>query len=397
MIDIICEEDKASNKVKLPKNVRQVGDVTSGFKIYIEDYAYTFITNVAYDGRGENKSSPYGVLIGEKRSDGQAEYLFIRGVLGINIQPEEDENEEKKPVQFTKQIWQQLHSEKDKYFKGQEIVGWFVTTNQEDDLGQDIIKIHRDNFSGAKVLLVVNLAQKEERFYKTEKGRLVKQNGFLCFYERNEEMQNYMLSTRPSRSVDHGMSDVVTQNFRTVLQERKEEIHKKQSVSLLYGVCAVMAVFVTIIGINVMNSYEKMQNINATMDRMAREIANMNVEAENFPIQEKDETPVKKIDGNVYPTEAQTNSAVEQASSEQVTEKQTQTQTQSQPSTQEPTASIEPVNARVPKKYVVKRGDTLMNICKAEYGDALKFHDLMELNNIADPNKIYEGQELIIP
>jgi len=49
--------------------------------------------------------------------------------------------------------------------------------------------------------------------------------------------------------------------------------------------------------------------------------------------------------------------------------------------------------------YVVKKGDTLSAIAKEFYGDSGKYMDIFNANKdkLSDPNKIFPGQELIIP
>ena len=49
------------------------------------------------------------------------------------------------------------------------------------------------------------------------------------------------------------------------------------------------------------------------------------------------------------------------------------------------------------KTYVVKSGDTLSKIAKEFYGDANKYMDIANANNISNPDKIDVGQELKIP
>ncbi len=57
-------------------------------------------------------------------------------------------------------------------------------------------------------------------------------------------------------------------------------------------------------------------------------------------------------------------------------------------------------NEIIPKSgsttYIVKYGDTLYNIAKAIYGDGNKYMEIATKNNIANPNRIYEGQVLSI-
>jgi LysM repeat protein len=49
------------------------------------------------------------------------------------------------------------------------------------------------------------------------------------------------------------------------------------------------------------------------------------------------------------------------------------------------------------KTYVVKRGDTLARIAKAQLGDAALYLRIAELNGMRDPNRLAPGQRLEIP
>lgn len=47
--------------------------------------------------------------------------------------------------------------------------------------------------------------------------------------------------------------------------------------------------------------------------------------------------------------------------------------------------------------YVVQKGDTLYGISKKFYGTGTRVRDIAAANGLADPNKIFVGQELVIP
>jgi len=54
MIEIVCNdgEKKSLNgqqNIKRPKNIKQIGEVQSNKKIYIEDYVFTYINSIAYE------------------------------------------------------------------------------------------------------------------------------------------------------------------------------------------------------------------------------------------------------------------------------------------------------------------------------------------------------------
>jgi LysM repeat protein len=51
------------------------------------------------------------------------------------------------------------------------------------------------------------------------------------------------------------------------------------------------------------------------------------------------------------------------------------------------------------RTYTVKSGDTLSKISKEMYGDATQYNKIFDANRdkLSDPNKIFPGQELVIP
>ena len=56
-----------------------------------------------------------------------------------------------------------------------------------------------------------------------------------------------------------------------------------------------------------------------------------------------------------------------------------------------------PAAAPAPQTYTVQRGDTLSAIAKRFYGHAGEFHRIAAANNIANPDLIHPGQQLVIP
>ena len=74
MIEIIYREDDKSSEeisVKLPKNIRQIGDVNGNKKIYFEQKVIDMI-----------KEKPhYGVLLGSVKHVGNCAYIFIKAAI----------------------------------------------------------------------------------------------------------------------------------------------------------------------------------------------------------------------------------------------------------------------------------------------------------------------------
>ncbi|MCD8397104.1 MAG: LysM peptidoglycan-binding domain-containing protein [Lachnospiraceae bacterium] len=65
------------NENLLPKNIRQIGEIQGRQKICLEDYVMTYIRKMESRGDGNY----LGILLGERKSTGNAEYVFVRGIM----------------------------------------------------------------------------------------------------------------------------------------------------------------------------------------------------------------------------------------------------------------------------------------------------------------------------
>lgn len=391
MIEIICNGEDDSNKgnmrgnadIRRPKNIKQIGDVSSNRKIYIEDYAFTYINSVAYQTPEDEQA---GVLLGEVQKSDEEKCLFIKGV----IRAKTPENETKQGIAFNEKIWEKIYAEIEKFFPDLEVVGWFAAMpgiTQERFLY--LKKLHMDNFSGGmKTMYLVNTCDKEENFYLYENGELKKQKGYVCFYERNYEMQEYMLEKRERKPIESPEKDKVMKSIRSIIQEKEEMRQRRKNSVFLYGISSFMAVVVLVIGINLLNSYEKMKKFDKSLSNIALEISNISEKEKS--IQTSDNSvSVNKISGDVYPTEAETESTESRITQSQTEQSQTEKQA-------EPAEMVKEADA-AQTTYIVKKGDTIMSICKKYYGNTEKLNEIIAVNNIEDADKLYIGQEIKLP
>ena len=391
MIEIICNGEDDSNKgnirgnadIRRPKNIKQIGDVSSNRKIYIEDYAFTYINSVAYQTPEDEQA---GVLLGEVQKSDEEKCLFIKGV----IRAKTPENETKQGIVFNEKIWEKIYAEIEKFFPDLEVVGWFAAMpgiTQERFLY--LKKLHMDNFSGGmKTMYLVNTCDKEENFYLYENGELKKQKGYVCFYERNYEMQEYMLEKRERKPIESPEKDKVMKSIRSIIQEKEEMRQRRKNSVFLYGISSFMAVVVLVIGINLLNSYEKMKKFDTSLSNIALEISNISEKEKS--IQTSDNSvSVNKISGDVYPTEAETESTESRTTQSQTEQSQIEKQAASADMVKEADAAQ--------TTYIVKKGDTIMSICKKYYGNTEKLNEIIAVNNIEDADKLYIGQEIKLP
>ena len=386
MIEIICnkdESDKNSHYVKegvtgirRPKNIKQIGDVSSDKKIYIEDYAFTYINSIAYNNPMIEQA---GVLLGELQKDSEEKCVFVKGVIKSVV---EDKGER---IHFDENVWNRIYSDTEKYFPNLSVVGWFaVVPDLTSERMARLKKIHLNNFAGMmKTLYLVDTACREEHFYLYENGSLRKQKGYVCFYERNYEMQEYMLERRERKSSEDG-PDKVMKSIRNIIREKEELHEQKKNARFMYGVSTFMVIVILVIGINLMNNYQKMKKFDKSISSLMVQMSG------NDTATQEEVVPVNKLEGGVYPTEAETTS---QTAGTGAVSTENVTVTAAQPVEEQTVAAT--VNEV--KTYTVKAGDTIMGICKKYYGDTSKCNEVIAYNNIKDENFLYIGQQIKLP
>lgn len=412
MIEIICNKDDSDKSeenpkdnntcIRRPKNIKQIGDVSSDKKIYIEDYAFTYINSIAYNSPQEEQA---GVLLGELAKEGNERCVFVKGVIKAALGDTSDTG-----IYFNENIWNKIYSDTEKYFQDLSVVGWFaVMPEVTDERMARLKKLHLDNFAGnMKTLYLVDTVEKEEHFYLYENGTLKRQKGYVCFYERNYEMQEYMLERSEKKSCEDASDDRVIRNIRNVIREKEELKEQRKSGSFMYGVSAFLVVVIIVIGINLMNNYEKMRRLNQSVDNLMNQLEGnerggqdgddngvRDSEASGDISVDGNAIKVNRLSGDVYPLEE--NSTSDKTERETESDNKAASETTQAISESETDASVSSVKTDSYSMYTVKQGDTLMGICKRYYGTTTKYQEVMQYNGLDDRDMLYIGQQIKLP
>ncbi len=193
MIEIVYDKSesqenaKGTKTIKLPKNIRQVGQPSGNRKIYIEDYVVTYLNRLA---KPSNTYSRGAILLGEYKKSEQGEVLFISGAIEAqNLELDLDE------TVFTNSTWSELYENIRCFFPELSVVGWFLSRlGFSTGINDKILKTHLDNFPGRdKVLYIIDALEGDDVFYLYEGNTLRKQLGYYIYYTKNAAMQNYMI------------------------------------------------------------------------------------------------------------------------------------------------------------------------------------------------------------
>ena len=268
MIEVIYKDEKqevndGETGWNLPKNIRQIGLAGENYRIYIEDYVYTFLHRAAQAKcQQEEDSGILAVFLGENRWQSGTGYTFIRGALLADAGEITEEH-----IEITQNMWQKIHEEQEKYFEGQEIVGWFLARQSLPMVVSELIgKVHRNQFGGEKILMLMDTAEQEEAFFRYENNFLVRQSGYYIYYEKNTQMQNYMLEKNPEiqEESQETVQDDAVRAFRLLIQKKEkeepEETEEKTSV-FSYAATACIVLALAVVGVRFYRNYQVGQNI----------------------------------------------------------------------------------------------------------------------------------------
>lgn len=407
---------------KLPKNIRQVGERDQVVKLYIEDYVNTYLKRL-YPAGGQDLR--VGLLLGEIRTEEGIPFLFIDGALEMEQVTREGEK-----VEFTEEAWKKAYQVMEQMFPHRSVQGWFLCGAPGCALSPlDYWKQHGQYFSGKNQLMYLNSGlEGEEAIYTASEDGFYKLRGYSIYYERNQMMQDYMVSRKDARRVESGTRDMVIQDFRDRMEERKQSVgHARSAIGLLGGTCSVLAVLVLAGGLVMFGNYRKMKDMEAVIASvMPSDVKTGGLRS--FAGQDEDgDLEVESVPGEVYPTLADividqgtgtdVNAAgndaagmeagADAAGNTNAGTSASGAQNASETSTPHggnagASADVAPAAAvvQIPSdavKYVVQEGETLYGICIERYHSMAQIPQICAWNGLADENHISVGQELYLP
>ncbi|MCL2350922.1 MAG: LysM peptidoglycan-binding domain-containing protein [Firmicutes bacterium] len=177
---------------ELPANIKQIGTIGDGPRIYLEDYAYTYLAQYAESG-GYNERLAF--LVGRRIVIDGAPVLFVSAAAagkfcdvrnGLTV--------------FTEKSMAYAEEAVKQYFPGLSVVGWMQSQpGYGSDLGAPYLQYHLDNFREQdQVLFVMDPIEKVNAFYvRGEDGLSLKEaGGYFIYYDKNRAMHEYMLDNK---------------------------------------------------------------------------------------------------------------------------------------------------------------------------------------------------------
>jgi hypothetical protein len=439
---------------EFPTNVKQIGTIGQGIRIYLEDYVHSYLQQYSnsadYDERIGLLVGRYLVIDGEK-------VLFISGAIqGVST------NVENGITVFTQKSWAYAREQIKKYFRGLEIVGWvqsqpgygtFLNTNYAEYHMQNFIKDYQAMF-------VMDPKDKVNGFYcwnETLDG-LFETQGYFVYFDKNNGMHEYMLNNKilslnegdkfetkfktlkksanyntsdsnediakakfskhpgktkvlePKSHIEHLMSNKdANEKFKLESKQEKKPSQTKK-VNMLTTLSILLLFTSLVMGFGLIASEGRISSLEYS-------ITSLNTSYENLML-EIYENNAQSVFAPQDTTEDLQNDALATPGSSLVSNENIQDYTPAENNSQEPMPSptqvfppiVEEVlqtqevpmpqaqlSTEIPEFYVVQVGDSLGYISTKFFGDRSRMEDIMVLNEMDNPDMLFFGRKLLLP
>ncbi|MBM6853576.1 LysM peptidoglycan-binding domain-containing protein [Mediterraneibacter glycyrrhizinilyticus] len=379
---------------QLPKNVRQIGNVSDSPKIYVEDYVDTFFTQLCEKCEKAGGGPIGAFLVGDMQKSDEEEYIYIYGAIQMH-ELKMSGNE----YVIDEATWKHAYEDCKQYFEDGEMLGWFVA-HQGVPLtpNEATVKLHKKSFPKKNTVFVMkDPVEKDETYYVHKLNDLMEIGGHYTYYEKNPCMQNYMISARKKNGVfpSETVEDRAAKDFRNMVRTRNGR--QKKAGSMMYALSACLVLVLIVMGVSMVNNFDKMKSVQTTLDNLsagAPETVETSGTVTAVTPEEEDGT------GDTSDASAEEGSVQEDQNAEvQPDEQEEPEEDSSSDTTAEASDSASQSSGENGSNgvYVVEKGDTLAIISRKMYGDITHVDAICRMNGIEDGDLIYVGQKLLLP
>lgn len=393
---------------QLPKNVRQIGNVSDTPKIYVEDYVDTFFAQLCEKCEKAGKGPMGAFLVGDIQSGDNEEYVYIYGAIQMH-----DLKMSGSEYVLDEDAWKHAYEDCKQYFEDGEMLGWFVAHPGVPLIPEaSTIRLHKKSFPKKNTVFIMkDPVEKEETYYVHKMNDLMEIGGHYTYYEKNPCMQNYMISSRKKNGVSatETVEDRAAKDFRNMVRTRGERQRQKKAGNLMYAASAALVLIVIVMGVTMISSFDRMKSVQNTLDSLTGTT---------------DKVETQETSGTV--TAVTSGGGTEDGSESSGNEESGGEAAESQDSQNDPasaaggdiqnsstdgtdagqdsagTADADGGNTGAAENgsdgiYIVEEGDTLAIISRKIYGDVTHVDAICRMNGLTDGNLIYEGQKLLLP
>ena len=410
--------------MELPKNITQIGETNPHCKIYVEDYVISYIRQLNQYAREKGLAV---ALYGTRKEEGEVTYLFLYGACKLNFLQRECRH-------LSQAVCQEAEKQRRKYFPEYVFLGYRLLD------GEMVEGFH---------ICEQNVCRYVEGY-----AQFYEKNDQMLAFMLDERQGDARPEEVPQEKYD--MVKKRQEERRALADEkmghalrRGSTIRREKTASPIRGGrLAVAAGFVLLCGAGIatMGGEGGLDQLRADvrqlMDDMSQkqlpdavEVMGSSAQVGTIVAEDKLADAIRKENTAVSPgpEEAQpsdgSDAGQQDGTDSSVHTPQEGTEPDAQPAagqtaqptqpteapTPEPTVqptpeptiaptpepTPEPAQAAAPVAemvaYIVRRGDTMTDICIRQYGSDARVAEVCALNNIGNPDDIKEGEKIFLP
>ena len=301
---VIIMQREENRELVLPKNIRQMGVFGDTYKVYVEDFVYTYVHQFIHRRKKEDLVLA-AVLLGKTVRQGEQEYVFISGAQKVEFQMEEEvsdaggedgkaaaetteaegadsrkEPEAREDMIFSRQqeFWDRVYQRIKQYFDDCEILGWYFNLDGSNlEIHSQLQQFFESTYKkGSRFLYFEDSLEKEDAFFVQEQHRLQRLAGYAVYYEKNPQMQEFMIAEkermapRPLReSYAREERDEVVQNYRAIMNKLNEKPARKKLQPAIYVAGVAVLAIVAATGVTQIGNYQNLKVLEQTMQTLS--------------------------------------------------------------------------------------------------------------------------------
>lgn len=408
---------------QVPKNVRQIGNVSDSPKIYVEDYVDTFFAQLCEKCEKAGAGPLGAFLVGDIQYGDDEEYVYIYGAIQMH-----DLKMSGNEYVIDESTWKHAYEDCKQYFEDGEMLGWFVAHPGVPLTPEaSTVKLHKKSFPKKNTVFIMkDPVEKEETYYVHKMNDLMEIGGHYTYYEKNPCMQNYMISSRKKNGTfpTETVEDRAAKDFRNLVRKRGDRQRGRRPGGLMYAASACLVLVLVVMGVSLLNSFDRMQSVQNTLDTLAGATDTVETSGTVTAVTPEDgagdgagDSSDEAAGDGTEETAADASSGADddQTADGQAADTQSaDTQSVDAQSADTQSANAQSSDAQSSEEgssgdiivtegngsdgvYTVEEGDTLAIISRKMYGDVTHVDAICRMNGITDGNLIYVGQKLLLP
>lgn len=243
---------------RLPENICCIGKIDHHKKVFVEQYVAAFLLDMT----DEEEGAQMVVLYGDGYEKDGCRYYFLKGAASHKANGEK----------FGKMDEFYFQNIGKKYFPACKGIGWYYREGKERK--KDVLDILR--------------SMREQDFEHL--------NGYYIYYEKNPEMEEYIINQEALRKKDHFEKNNIRkeQKGKNVgIEKQKCDRSKKnrtlplKAIQILNMVSLCILIICCIIAVTTINQYDKMKHLEKTVNylEMSMEEREASEKQKNLPVE----------------------------------------------------------------------------------------------------------------